>query len=224
MLCKCRENVKQIFVKIRFLILIKSIKRNLQMEELFTQWLQEYGYIILFIWSTLEGELGLIMAGIMCHTGHMTISIAIIVAGLGGFVGDQVYFYIGRYNKQFIYKKLKTQRRKFALAHLLLQRYGWPIIFAQRYLYGMRTVIPMSIGVTRYSAKTFAFINLISALVWAAITILLAYFFGEQLLQIVHYAKEHYYIAIPFALILGGGIYYYMHKATAKAEQKMTGK
>ncbi len=164
------------------------------------------------------------MAGIMCHTGHMTISIAIIVAGLGGFVGDQVYFYIGRYNKQFIYKKLKTQRRKFALAHLLLQRYGWPIIFAQRYLYGMRTVIPMSIGVTRYSAKTFAFINLISALVWAAITILLAYFFGEQLLQIVHYAKEHYYIAIPFALILGGGIYYYMHKATAKAEQKMTGK
>lgn len=194
------------------------------MEELFTQWLQEYGYIILFIWSTLEGELGLIMAGIMCHTGHMTISIAIIVAGLGGFVGDQVYFYIGRYNKQFIYKKLKTQRRKFALAHLLLQRYGWPIIFAQRYLYGMRTVIPMSIGVTRYSAKTFAFINLISALVWAAITILLAYFFGEQLLQIVHYAKEHYYIAIPFVLILGGGIYYYMHKATAKAEQKMTGK
>lgn len=194
------------------------------MEELFTQWLQEYGYIILFIWSTLEGELGLIMAGIMCHTGHMTISIAIIVAGLGGFVGDQVYFYIGRYNKQFIYKKLKTQRRKFALAHLLLQRYGWPIIFAQRYLYGMRTVIPMSIGVTRYSAKTFAFINLISALVWAEITILLAYFFGEQLLQIVHYAKEHYYIAIPFALILGGGIYYYMHKATAKAEQKMTGK
>ena len=96
------------------------------------------------------------MAGIMCHTGHMVIPIAILVAGLGGFVGDQIYFYIGRYNKQFIYKKLKTQRRKFAFAHLLLQKYGWPIIFVQRYLYGMRTIIPMSIGVTRYSAKTFA--------------------------------------------------------------------
>ena len=193
------------------------------MEELFTQLLQEYGYIILFIGSTLEGELGLIMAGIMCHTGHMAIPIAIIVAGLGGFVGDQVYFYIGRYNKNFIYKQLKTQRRKFALAHLLLQRYGWPIIFAQRYLYGMRTVIPMSIGVTRYSAKTFAFVNLISALVWAGITILLAYFFGEQLLQIVHYAKEHYYVAIPFAIILGGGIYYYYHKVTQKVGNKMIG-
>ena len=145
------------------------------MEELFAQWLQEYGYVILFIWSTLEGELGLIMAGMMCYTGHMTIPVAILVAGLGGFVGDQVYFYIGRYNKKFIYKKLQTQRRKFALAHLLVQRYGWPIIFIQRYLYGMRTIIPMSIGVTRYSAKTFAIINFISALIWAASTIILAY-------------------------------------------------
>lgn len=193
------------------------------MEELLIQWLQDYGYVILFAWSTLEGELGLIMAGIMCHTGHMTIPIAILVAGLGGFVGDQVYFYIGRYNKKFIYTKLKTQRRKFALAHLLLQRYGWGIIFVQRYLYGMRTVIPMSIGVTRYSAKTFALINLVSALIWAAITIILAYYFGEELLAIVHYAKEHYYITIPFAIILASGIYYYLHKVTQKVQNKIIG-
>ncbi|MCH5322674.1 MAG: DedA family protein [Helicobacter sp.] len=193
------------------------------MEELFIGWLQEYGYIILFIWSIAEGELGLIMAGIMCHTGDMDIPWAVLVAGLGGFVGDQIYFYIGRYNKTFIYKKLKTQRRKFVLAHLLLQRYGWPIIFIQRYLYGMRTVIPMSIGVTRYSAKTFAFINLMSAFIWATITILLAYYFGEILLEIVHYAKEHYYIAVPFAIILGGGIYYYFHRATQKTPKNKQG-
>ena len=193
------------------------------MEELFIQLLDKYGYVVLFVWSTLEGELGLIMAGIMCHTGKMTIPIAIVVAGLGGFVGDQIYFYIGRYNKQFIYKRLQTQRRKFAFAHLLLQRYGWPIIFAQRYLYGMRTVIPMSIGITRYSAKTFAFINLISALIWASMTIVLAYFLGEELLNIVRYGKEHYYVAIPFAIIVGGGIYYYLHKVTQKVEKKILG-
>ena len=193
------------------------------MEELFIQWLQEYGYIILFLWSILEGELGLIMAGIMCHTGHMVIPIAILVARLARFVGDQIYFHIRRYNKRFIYKKLKAQGRKFAFAHLLLQKYGWPIIFVQRYLYGMRTIIPMSIGVTRYSAKTFAFINLISAMVWAAITILLAYFFGEELLALVHFGKEHYYVAIPFVVILGGGIYYYLHKMTQKVEKKIIG-
>ncbi len=46
-------------------------------------------------------------------------------------------------------------------------------------MYGFRTIIPMSIGITRYSAKI-AIINLFSAWVWASITILLAWYFGEQ--------------------------------------------
>ena len=141
------------------------------MEELFIGWLREYGYVILFLWSIVEGEMGLIMGGIMSHTGHMQYFMTVFVAGLGGFTGDQIYFYVGRFNKGFIQRKLHKQRRKFAIAHLLLKKYGWPIIFMQRYMYGLRTVIPMSIGITKYSAKKFALINLISAWAWAAITV-----------------------------------------------------
>lgn len=190
------------------------------MEEFFIELLKEYGYIILFLWSTLEGELGLIMGGIMCHTGDMSLPIAIFVAGLGGFVGDQIYFYIGRFNKGFIQRKLKSQRRKFALAHLLLKKYGWPIIFVQRYMYGLRTVIPMSIGITRYSAKKFAFINLISAWCWAAITIIPAYIYGEEILKLLQYAKEHWYFAIPFALTMGLGLYYYFNRVLESSYQR----
>jgi membrane protein DedA with SNARE-associated domain len=172
------------------------------LEEYFLHLLQEYGYIILFFWSILEGELGLIMAGIMSYMGHMNIYLAIFIAGIGGFTGDQIYFYIGRYSKKYIHKKFSKFRRKFAIAHLLLQKYGWPLIFVQRYLYGLRTIIPMSIGLTRYSAKKFAIINLISAWVWAAITITLAYYFGEELLSILNYIKHHWYFALPFALLL----------------------
>ncbi|MEJ2467933.1 MAG: DedA family protein, partial [Campylobacterales bacterium] len=64
------------------------------MEEYFLELLQEYGYVILFVWSILEGEMGLLMAGIMSHTGHMNLPLAIFIAGLGGFAGDQIYFYI----------------------------------------------------------------------------------------------------------------------------------
>ncbi|MBY0540431.1 MAG: DedA family protein, partial [Campylobacterales bacterium] len=115
-------------------------------EEKFVYLLRKYGYIILFAWGMLEGEAGLIMAGLLAHTGDMNLYIAIFVAGLGGFAGDQVYFYIGRFNKDYVYKKFRGQRRKFAFAHLLLKKHGWPIIFIQRYMYGMRTIIPISIG------------------------------------------------------------------------------
>lgn len=186
------------------------------MTEMLVELMKEYGYIILFSWSVLEGESGLIMAGLLSATGDMNLYIAIFIAGLGGFVGDQIYFYIGRYNKKYVHKKFKGQRRKFALAHLLLKKYGWPIIFAQRYMYGLRTVIPISIGLTRYNAKMFAFINLISAWMWATITIVPVWYFGEEILEILKIAKEYWYIAIPFVLALAGTIYWYFHTATKK--------
>jgi membrane protein DedA with SNARE-associated domain len=182
------------------------------MDELFIGWLKEYGYIILFLWCILEGEMGLIMGGILSHTGDMSYLLSIFVGGLGGFTGDQIYFYIGRTNKKFIKKKLHKQRRKFAIAHLLLKKYGWPIIFAQRYMYGLRTIIPMSIGTTGYPAKKFAVINLLSAWSWAAVTITPAYFFGKQLLGILAFANEHWYLALPIIVGVLYGIHEYFEQ------------
>lgn len=187
-------------------------------EDKFIYLLKAHGYIILFAWSIVEGEAGLIMAGLLSHTGDMNLFLAIFIAGLGGFAGDQIYFYIGRFNKSYVHKKFKGQRRKVALAHILLKKYGWPIIFLQRYMYGMRTIIPISIGLTRYDAKTFALINLLSAWCWAAITIVSAWYFGEQILQVIVWAKEHLYLALPLAVILAGGILYYFHKVTKKRQ------
>ncbi|WP_309500170.1 DedA family protein [Sulfurovum sp.] len=188
-------------------------------EDKFIYLLKTHGYIILFAWSVVEGEAGLIMAGILSHTGDMNLFLAIFIAGLGGFIGDQIYFYIGRFNKSYVHRKFKGQRRKVALAHLLLKKYGWPIIFLQRYMYGMRTIIPISIGLTRYDAKTFAFINLISAWCWAAITIVSAWYFGEQILQMLVWAKNHWYLTLAFVAIAGSGIFYYFHKVTGKGNK-----
>lgn len=189
---------------------------------LWDKYVVDWGYLILFLWSILEGELGLIFAGIAAHTGHMNVFLAIFVAGLGGFVGDQIYFYIGRFNKSYIQRKFSSQRRKLALAHLLLQKYGWPIIFIQRYMYGMRTIIPISIGLTRYSAVKFAIINLISAWVWAAITILLAWYFGKHILDILSHFKDHPYILGIFLVIFGGGVYYYFKTQTKRVDKRLS--
>jgi membrane protein DedA with SNARE-associated domain len=185
------------------------------MEDLFITGLKDYGYIILFLWSIVEGEMGLVMAGIMIHMGNMQYFMSIFIAGLGGFTGDQIYFYIGRFNKRRIQSKLHKQRRQFAIAYLLLKKYGWLIIFMQRYLYGLRTIIPMSIGITQYSAKKFALINLISAWIWAAIVITPAYFYGAEILNLLAYAKQHWYVALPIA----SGFLYGLHTYFRKMEQ-----
>ena len=79
------------------------------MTDILIELMKEYGYIILFIWSVLEGESGLIMAGLLSSTGDMNLYISIFIAGLGGFTGDQIYFYIGRYNKNMYIQSLKIK-------------------------------------------------------------------------------------------------------------------
>jgi membrane protein DedA with SNARE-associated domain len=177
-------------------------------EDLLTELIFTYGYIILFVWCILEGEMALIMAGLLVHKGEMNLEMAIFIAGLGAFAGDQIYFYIGRYFKKYITKKLKKQRRKFAVAHILLKKFGWPIIFIQRYMYGLRTVIPMSIGITRYSGKKFAFINLLSAWCWAAITIVATWLLGEHIWGVLQFAAKHWYFALPIVITFGASIIY----------------
>jgi membrane protein DedA with SNARE-associated domain len=180
---------------------------------------KEYGYFILFGWSILEGETGLFMAGLLCYSGDMNLYLAIFVAGLGGFVGDQLYFFIGRYNKSYVTKKFVSQRRKFALAHLLLKKYGWSIIFIQRYMYGLRTIIPISIGLTKYSAKSFAFINLISAWCWASVTIIPVWYFGKEVLIIIDIAKEYWYVVLILISIFFTSLYLYFKSTSIKAKK-----
>ncbi|WP_120944887.1 MULTISPECIES: DedA family protein [Helicobacter] len=189
--------------------------------ELWNNYAATWGYVILFFWSILEGEIGLILAGMACYAGHMHLLWAIVVAALGGFSGDQIYFYIGRTSKAYINKKLEKQRRKLALAHLLLQKYGWFVIFIQRYMYGMRTIIPISIGLTRYSALKFALINLLSAFVWASITIVLAWFFGEQIFQVLGVLKHYPYLVILLLVCVLGLVFWYFQTHTKKIDKKI---
>jgi len=177
--------------------------------------LKEYGYIILFIWSIFEGETGLVMAGVLSHTGDMNLGASIAVAALGGFVGDQIYFYLGKINKKWVLEEFHTHRRKFARARLLLRKYGGWVIFVQRFIYGMRTIIPMTIGLSGYNPKKFAFINLISAFVWASLTIIPSYIFGEEILSLLQWLKHHWYFGIGFVAVMFG-ILWYINKKEEK--------
>ncbi len=198
-----------VFVSL-FVVLLTYVLYNVPvagLENKLLYLLKRYGYAILFIWSILEGEIGLVMGGLLCHSGDMNLFLAIFVAGIGAFVGDQIYFYIGRYNKAYINKKFAHHSRKFALATLMLRKYGIGIIFIQRYMYGMRTILPISIGLTRYSAKKFGIINLISAWCWAALTIVPVWYFGKEIIALFHLVIAHWYYAIP-VLAVGLGLVY----------------
>lgn len=182
------------------------------MEGAIVDLVRTYGYLILFFWCILEGETALVTAGVFAHTGDMNLAMAISVGALGGMAGDQVYFHIGRTNKNYIYKKLYKQRRKFAIAHMLLKDHGRKIIFLQRFLYGLRVVIPVSVGLTRYNRFHYTIINTFSSLTWASLFCVPAWFLGEEILTLLTYAQKHWYFALPVILLFIGSIVFFFHR------------
>lgn len=144
------------------------------------EYLELHGYWILFVGTFLEGEAILIMAGFLAFGGYLHISGVIVTAFAGSFLGDQFYFYLGRFKGKGLLRRFHSIARKFRDALRLIEKYGALVAFISRYTYGFRIVLPIILGITTLPARTFLWINLISALSWAIVFSLAGYLFGKS--------------------------------------------
>ena len=67
----------------------------------------------------------------------------------------------------------------------LLQRYDTPLILGVRFMYGLRTVGPIAIGMSRVHWLRYAALNLAGAILWATLVAGIGYALGEALTRLV---------------------------------------
>ena len=127
------------------------------MEDLIRDW----GYIILFLYSFGGGFLALVVAGILSYSGELDIVITLLVAGAANFLGNQFLFTIARKNKHQAKEMMQKHRRKIAMTHLMMRKYGSWVIFLQKYIYGIKTLVPLAMGLTKYDYRKFIFFNIL---------------------------------------------------------------
>lgn len=152
----------------------------MHLQQLLREYLQLYGYAVLFAGTFLEGEAVLIMAGFLAFQGYLELEGVMLTAWAGSFLGDQFYFYLGRYQGRALLRRFHGIARKFRQALRLMERYGLLVAFISRYTYGFRIVLPIILGLTSLPPRTFLRINLISALSWSVVFSLAGYLFGKS--------------------------------------------
>ncbi len=179
--------------------------------------LSTYGYIILFLYSFGGGFIALVAAGVLSYMGEMNLYISMLVAFSANFIGDSVLFYLSRYHKNEVMKYLHKHRRKLALSHLLMKKHGSWIIIMQKFVYGIKTLIPLAIGLTKYDFIKFTVLNLIGTALWALAFGFGSYASGEALMKVFAVISEKPYIAPIILIVVGGSIWLYMVKATKKS-------
>ncbi|MGE4471758.1 MAG: DedA family protein [Sulfuricurvum sp.] len=178
--------------------------------------LSTYGYAVVFLYSLGGGMVALIGAGVLSFMGKMDLSIAIAIAFTANFIGDSLLLYMSRYHKREMMEYFKKHRRKLAFSHLLLKRHGSWIIIMKKFIYGLKTLVPLAVGLTKYDFWKFSVYNALGALIWAIVVGGGSYLFGGVLIEGYKLVAGKPYLA-PIALILiGGSIWFYLSQATKK--------
>ncbi|MBB3179053.1 DedA family protein [Variovorax sp. Sphag1AA] len=145
------------------------------------QLLADYGYLAVFIGCLLEGETILILAGFACHHGHLTVPLTLAVAVIGATLGDQLFYWIGRYRGPALLARLPALARRAERVAVSLKRYDALVVMGVRFVYGLRIAGPIAIGAMHMPPRRFATFNFLGALLWAPLVGSVGFLFGSAL-------------------------------------------
>ena len=151
----------------------------------FGQLVQDIGPWAIALGSGFEGETAAIAGGVMAHRGIFPIWAAWLACAFGAFVADEMFFQIGRRFRDRPFVTRVRQKPAFARAVAFIERYPNAFIFIFRFLYGLRTVSPIALGLTNIPLRRFATLNALACLVWSAIYTAVGFWFGPTVDRII---------------------------------------
>ena len=173
-------------------------------------WIAQYGYLAIFVGTFLEGETILILAGFAAHRGYLHLSGVILAAFLGTLFGDQLFFFLGRRHSAFLLRHKPHWKPRLDRAFRLIGRYRISIILGFRFLYGLRTVTPFALGMSKVPRRLFIPLNLFGALIWAVVFGAAGNFFGQAMEAILGNIRR-YESAVLILFVLVGALTWGYH-------------
>ncbi len=170
------------------------------------RFIDAYGLWAVFGGTLLEGESVVVFSGFLAHQGLLRLPYVMLCAFAGSFLADQALFHLGRRWRNHRYVRRAREKPAFGHALALIDRYPHGFILSLRFLYGLRTVGPIALGVSRVPAGRYLALNALAAAIWAVCFSLLGYAFGqtiETLLGRLHGVETKLAVAAG----LGGAIW-----------------
>ncbi len=141
-------------------------------------------YLLTFVWTALEGETFVIFAGLAAQKGLLNIWFLFFAAWLGSFAGDQFFFFLGRRYASHILDRYPNLKPKLDVVFSALEKYATVFILSYRFMYGVRNVSGIAIGMSHLPWRRFLVLNLTAAFVWAGVFSGAGYLFGDVIAKI----------------------------------------
>ncbi|MEO8072069.1 MAG: DedA family protein [Acidobacteriota bacterium] len=183
------------------------------MEQHFYELFEQYGIYAVFALCTIEGDITLLLSGVMAHSGFFgpfSFLKVYIFGTLGGIVGDSVGYMIGRVFRETVkdygfYKMTQPRIEK------LIDKFGGFAIIISKYIYGIRGAMCVFYGIGKMPYLRFLLLDIISCSLWVLILSGVGYFFSGAITGIIGDFKQ-IGIALFFIVMVGIIIFYLIER------------
>jgi len=178
---------------------------------------QILAYMILAFFSFGGSLLWTIAAGMASAVGVMNIYVALTIGITFNYIGDMFLFYLGKYQKDEIKPYFEKHKRKLALATLLMRKYGILAIFIQKYLYGIKTIIPISMALSRYDFKKFGVYNIFASILFVSTIMFSSYYSTDKIRAFLDFINGYpWWVSVSILASILVAIWYGMEHLTKR--------
>ena len=201
-------------------------------ENLITQVDPLIAYLILFASAFVEntfppvpGDTVTVIGAYLITTGKLSFMGVWLSTTLGSVLGFFTMYLIGyKFGRGFITSEKRAKifdYNRMEKTEIWFSKYGYWVIFANRFLSGTRSVISLFAGIFKLAGYKVLLLATISALIWNGLLMYAGYVLGvnwENIVEIVNQYNK-IVVAITLAAIIGFIIYRYLSKKKIKEDE-----
>ena len=143
--------------------------------------LLQYGYVLIFVGSIVEGDATLLAASFLAHRGYFALPYVVLTAAIATTAWNEAVFHgARRAGKPFFERQAAKHKRYKGVQEWVCRRSVLLLLFS-RYILGFRLAIPIACGAVGMRPLLFLVVNAAGAVMWAVPVCLLGYAFGHAL-------------------------------------------
>ena len=175
--------------------------------------IDSYGYVVVFFGGIFEGEAVLVLGGLAAYGGFLKLPLVIFFAFIGAMASDWAWFFAGRYKGKKIIEKWPRLKKLMLKPQRHIDKRAAFLSFALRFMFGFRTVVPLSLGMSSIKTSVFLFFSAIGLMFWVLSIGITGYFFGDIMEIFLGKLKRYEFKIILFTFI-GAMIIYGIYNLT----------
>ncbi len=180
------------------------------------QFLEEFTYLGIFLILFLAGlgvpipeEVPILASGVLAHEGVVRWWLTLPVCVVGVLAGDVALYWVGRHWGERVLAwrivRLVLSRKREEALKAAYRRHGVKIVFTARHVMGLRAAAFLTAGIAHVPFGRFLAVDAAGALLGVPVAFGLAFFFTDQLEQIVRdvHRVERWVALLALALAAG---------------------